>query len=205
MSGSFLLGLPGKIGTLLTRLSAARAGYLDNLSAGAVAQAGTALSTGQWTNARAGYLDALNTGVTVASPLLADVKANGMMEGSDSPAGLATLDASMSGLTADSTVSTTFVDAVNYTGAGVLLFAAAQKSTQNVTIEVLIDGTQIVSATLTAGSGTCAVAVGALCGPTGTPVVVFEPIQFRTSLQIRHKTASAAAPSICYHRYRKTA
>lgn len=50
------------IATLLTRLSSARAGYLDNLSAGAVAQAATALSTAQWTNTRAGYLDNLSGG-----------------------------------------------------------------------------------------------------------------------------------------------
>lgn len=52
-----LMGIPGKLKTLLDRLTATRAGYLDNLSAGAVAQAGTALSTAQWTNTRAGYLD----------------------------------------------------------------------------------------------------------------------------------------------------
>jgi len=39
-----------------------RAGYLDNLSAGAVALASTALSTAQWTNTRAGYLDNLSGG-----------------------------------------------------------------------------------------------------------------------------------------------
>ncbi|MDO9581253.1 MAG: hypothetical protein Q7J06_11955, partial [Bacteroidales bacterium] len=55
----------------LLQVTVARAGYLDNLSAGAVALAGTALSTAQWTNAlatalgsytavRAGYLDNIN-------------------------------------------------------------------------------------------------------------------------------------------------
>lgn len=42
------------------RLTNARAGYLDNLSAGAVAQAATALSTAQWTNARAALIDQLS-------------------------------------------------------------------------------------------------------------------------------------------------
>ena len=52
-------------------LTLVRAGYLDNISAGAVALAATALSTAQWTNAlatalgnytatRAGYLDNIN-------------------------------------------------------------------------------------------------------------------------------------------------
>ena len=49
--------LPSDIDDLLTRLSAARAGYLDNLSAGAVAQAATALLNTTWTDARAGYLN----------------------------------------------------------------------------------------------------------------------------------------------------
>jgi hypothetical protein len=48
--------------TLLGRLTATRAGYLDNLSGGAVALAATALSTAQWTNTRAGYLDNLSAG-----------------------------------------------------------------------------------------------------------------------------------------------
>jgi hypothetical protein len=54
-----LMGVPGKLKTLLDRLTSARAGYLDNLSAGAVAQAGTALSNGVWTNALATELDGL--------------------------------------------------------------------------------------------------------------------------------------------------
>lgn len=201
-------GVPGKLKTLTDRLTSARAGYLDNLNTNLAvlpAPASTALSTAQWTNARAGYLDTLNTGVPVASPILDEPISSGMNEGSDSPTGISTLDTVISGLTAHSTSSTTMVDAVNYTGAGVLSFAAAQKTGQTVTVEVLIDGVQIVSAVASGSSGQCAVAVGALCGPVATPIIVFEPIQFRTSLQIRHKTASGAAPSITYHRYRKTA
>ena len=49
--------LPSDIDDLLSRLSAARAGYLDNLSAGAVAQAATALLNTTWTDAKAGYLN----------------------------------------------------------------------------------------------------------------------------------------------------
>jgi len=55
-----LSALNDDLDTLLTRLSALRAGYLDNLSAGAVALALTALSTANWTNTRAGYLDNIN-------------------------------------------------------------------------------------------------------------------------------------------------
>lgn len=65
-AGVSLSAIPDLAGvtTLLSRLSAARAGYLDNLSAGAVAQAGTALSTVQWTNARAALLDFLDAAVS---------------------------------------------------------------------------------------------------------------------------------------------
>jgi len=43
--------------TLLTRITAPRAGYLDNLSAGAVALAATALTDVTWTDAKAAFLD----------------------------------------------------------------------------------------------------------------------------------------------------
>ena len=62
VSGGYVTDLYTDTQALLTRLTALRAGYLDNLSAGAVAQAATALSTAQWTNARAGYLDNLSVG-----------------------------------------------------------------------------------------------------------------------------------------------
>lgn len=43
---------------MLERLTAARAGYLDNLSAGAVALAATALTNTTWTDAKAEFIDA---------------------------------------------------------------------------------------------------------------------------------------------------
>lgn len=45
------------VDNLESRLTAARAGYLDNLSAGAVALAATALTNATWTDAKAGYLN----------------------------------------------------------------------------------------------------------------------------------------------------
>jgi len=62
----------GKLDTLSTRLSAARAGYLDNLSAGAVALAATALSNATWTDAKAGYL----TGAVATAAALTTVGDN---------------------------------------------------------------------------------------------------------------------------------
>lgn len=57
--------IPADIDTLLARLTALRAGYLDNLSAGAVALAATALSTAVWTAVRAAFLDNLAAAVSV--------------------------------------------------------------------------------------------------------------------------------------------
>ena len=59
MAAEFLFGLPGKVATLLTRITSARATKLDNLDAAisTVSVAATALSTSNWTNARAALID----------------------------------------------------------------------------------------------------------------------------------------------------
>ena len=60
-----LLGIPGKLQTLLTRITSTGGANLDSKLDATVssrAAAATALSTAQWTNARAGYLDVLNAG-----------------------------------------------------------------------------------------------------------------------------------------------
>lgn len=65
-----LLGLPGKIATLLGRLTSGRATNLDNLDAAIStrAPASTALSTATWSNALAAELDGLAPAVA-AIPL----------------------------------------------------------------------------------------------------------------------------------------
>lgn len=57
----FLFGVPGKLNTLLARLSAARAAYLD-AAISTRAPAGTALSTLVWTPERAALLDIVSRG-----------------------------------------------------------------------------------------------------------------------------------------------
>jgi len=54
MSAQFLLGVPGKLKTLLDRLTATRAGYLDNLDATISSRTSASI----WTGTKAGYLDA---------------------------------------------------------------------------------------------------------------------------------------------------
>lgn len=63
--------------TLLSRLTTTRAGYLDNLSGGAVALAATALSTVQWTNSRAAAID--NLDVTVSSRMATFTQPTGFL------------------------------------------------------------------------------------------------------------------------------
>lgn len=57
---TMLAGVPGKLKTLLDRLTATRAALLDNLNAtvGSRAPASSALSNAVWTDTRAGRLDA---------------------------------------------------------------------------------------------------------------------------------------------------
>ena len=65
----FLLGVPGKLKTVLDRLTSTRAANLDNLDAAIStrAPASTALSTAQWTNTRAGLLDGIIQTSIIAS------------------------------------------------------------------------------------------------------------------------------------------
>jgi hypothetical protein len=58
-----LVTIDNFVDELESRLTAARAGYLDNLSAGAVALASTALTNVTWTDAKAAFIDAAISGV----------------------------------------------------------------------------------------------------------------------------------------------
>lgn len=57
-----LVTIDNFVDELESRLTAARAGYLDNLSAGAVALAATALTNTTWTDAKAGFIDVAISG-----------------------------------------------------------------------------------------------------------------------------------------------
>jgi hypothetical protein len=58
------MGVPGKLKLLLDRMTAARTANLDNLDVAVSSRApgASALNTAIWTNARAGYLDNLSAG-----------------------------------------------------------------------------------------------------------------------------------------------
>lgn len=63
-TASALATVDGLVDTLISRLTAVRAGYLDNLSGGAVALASTALSNAVWTAAKAAFIDAAISSVS---------------------------------------------------------------------------------------------------------------------------------------------
>jgi ABC-type hemin transport system ATPase subunit len=70
-----LASIPGKLATLLGRLTAGRATNLDNLDAtiSTRAIASSALSNAQWTNARATKLDYLDVPVSSVMPVASSV------------------------------------------------------------------------------------------------------------------------------------
>jgi len=66
MSIATFLGVPGKLKTLLGRLTSTRATNLDYLDAAVTsrAAASTALSSATWTSTRAGYIDRLDAAIS---------------------------------------------------------------------------------------------------------------------------------------------
>lgn len=67
---ALLAGVPGRLKTLIDRLTATRAANLDNLNAtvSSRAPADTALSTATWTGTRAGKLDSIDAAVSTRMP-----------------------------------------------------------------------------------------------------------------------------------------
>lgn len=206
---AFLLGVPGKLKTLLDRLTATRAGLLDNLDAAIStrALASTALSNATWTGALASLLNAFVS----SNPLLEAPKAGGL-----TAVGVGTLSLSLSSLSSaqvywgslcdsfHSNSAATWSDAVNYTGSGVLEFVlwSSYSGSGTCSIEIIIDGVTCLSYTSAYLSGTwemrCAVGAAQYYndGTTFHSFACPGYIPFRTSLQIRTKAISGSTPSI---------
>lgn len=210
-----LLGLPSKVKTLVDRFTAGRAANLDNLNAtvSSRAAASTALTNVVWTDARAGKLD---TAALEASPLLAPPIASGLIPSApDSIKGLSSgaLDAT-NGIGQFSTSSTSYVNAVSYTGKGVLELAGIYCFQSNVTplggqMVIVIDGVTVIDANSgvsTLSERVCSCLVG-LATKISSTALVFSPSQipFKTSLVIQIKTLTAANAVNAFYKYRKTA
>jgi hypothetical protein len=201
-----LLGLPAKVKTLVDRLTSTRATNLDNLDAAVSTRsaASTALSNVVWTDVRAGKLD---TAALEASPLLAPPIVSGVIPQAPTAVTLAaTTDVytKNSGLEHLATTSTSYVNAVNYTGKGVLEFAGAQADTSTyvTTMKITIDGVVVIEGTVTGSgfTGVAAAMVGVINSSAGVSLCA---IPFKASLKIEVKTSAGTGRS--FIKYRKTA
>lgn len=75
----FFAGVPGRLKALLDRLTATRAGYLDNLTnldaaVTSRAAASTALSTATWTGTLAANLGTISSGATAFTGIVASIQ-----------------------------------------------------------------------------------------------------------------------------------
>ena len=96
-----LLGVPGKLKTLLDRLTAARATKLDNLDTAITTRApsSTALSTATWTATRAGYLDGPISNASKHAKLIATGYLSTTRSGTGSGEDVSYYDVTISGVT----------------------------------------------------------------------------------------------------------
>ena len=116
------------------------------------------------------------------------------------------------GAVSASTTSTSYVDVVNYTGAGVLEFCLGMQIGVGTTGSFIIPIDGIDSSfTVVSGSGAYTTAeclVGAVTSNFSDYVIggiALASIPFRTSLRIQHKTSSGSYSATTNYRYRKTA
>lgn len=154
-----LLGLPGKINTLLGRLTSGRAGALDLLDTQITtrAPASSALSTSIWTNSLAAALSAVLSKGLLVPPKAAGLSAATMFlkYGTDL---YATPSAAYCSLFESSfaPVSTSYADALNYSGAGYLALVLAHGAATNdaatgqVAVRITLDGVEVLPETIAA-------------------------------------------------------
>lgn len=207
----FLLGVPGKLKTisdyLTTNWTATRATKVDNLDAAIStrAPASTALTNATWTDVRAEKLD----GITAAVSSI--IATNWPSTPSYTPITSNTLYACAGG-TMTSTNSTSWVDALNITGSGVINFIAGYHGTAagqpgGMYLRVTVDG---VVLPVVSASNTYQAIVGAICAYYDAAAaaffitgVTYDQINFKTSLRIEHYAASASYASNVLHKIRR--
>lgn len=185
-------GVPGKLKTLLDRLTSARATKLDNLDAAisTTAPAATALSTATWTSALATYLGtaARRKPVTAIKNYFTENAGQAACQqvtnlgGGTQEKGVSAYRINSGALTAN-----TLATMLTRTGAGVVRFLALNvndTTPRTIRLKVTIDGTSVYDVT----SGTITTlrsgifAVGAVYD--GTTGVVLGNLEYDTSLLI---------------------
>lgn len=194
---TMLAGVPGKLKTLLDRLTAARAGYLDRLDAtiSSRAAASTALSNATWTNTRAGKLDLIKQS-PVDSPPAADGLSGAVLSYTSPP------DYRVVGGAQFTTGSTTLVTALSVTGAGVLNFLTVTGGSDiGAQVVITIDGVVALNTTFSgaAAQSTTMVIVGAFMQSYS---IALDQVPFRSSLlvQVRATGSSRTVTVVSKHR-----
>lgn len=138
-----------------------------------------------------------------AGPLGAPPIASGLV--GDGRSALAWSPTMWAGFDTSTNATTSYVDAVNYTGRGVLEFCICRGVGASAQLQIVIDGVTVYdSATITADQNACPVgAVGvAYTGSSFVTPAALSAVPFMNSLQIRHKTISVGSSTTIY-KYRK--
>lgn len=193
-----LAGVPKQLADLLTRLTATWAAKLDTLH------------DSRLTSARAGYLDKLNlSGKATDDTIYTTARAAQLDRVARPPIAMITPDnvIGYAIVNPDTAVVGQLCDSINnngshsYSGSGVLTLAMihnASGALYSPTVTITIDGTTVISRALTLASGTSANLVG--CGSGGN--IAFEQVHFKTSIAISFSGGSSASV-IVYFRYWK--
>lgn len=194
---TMLAGVPGKLKTLIDRLTATRAANLDNLNTtiSSRAAASTALTNAVWTDARAGKLDKiddieLDAKYCTDDPTSRPPIAGGLPFNISAVSSLGVQGAAPSQVTAGSSHS--------YSGAGVLeMVALHNASGAGVagSVTVTIDGAAVFAWSGTVPAGNAVICAAGMVGDSFS----LGRIPFRASLQISCTGLAAR------HRYYKVA
>jgi hypothetical protein len=196
----------GKIATILTRVTAARATLWDNLSK-LDATISTLLSTGGYTVARAGKLDNLDAAVSTAA--LAPPITSGLKGCIVSNSGLADVNVpSVSGLAISASTSTfdvwtAILNVTSSVGYVELLTAyqVANASDRDAQLRLTVDGNVVYTSDadlwkLAAENGDGVNLVGVVSGGVGQKFVAFGQMRFTDSLLLEFKKTENAAGTV---------
>lgn len=141
------------------------------------------------------------------TPGLASPMASGLRDPTAQNSYTLLSNASVGGGEAASTTSTSLVDAVNVTGAGILEIAAFQQGTtgQTATMVITIDGVIAYSGTVVGAASfpaKCIVGTRDAVDNTGFMAWSCGHVPFKTSLRIQHSTTSGGTSIVRYKYWR---
>lgn len=194
---TMLAGVPGKLKTLIDRLTATRAANLDKLDANITtrAAASTALTNAVWTDARAGKLDKID-GIEADAQFCTDDPTSRPPVAGGLPFNVSTV--SNTGIQGAAPNQVTAGSSHSYSGAGVLeMVALHNASGAGVagSVTVTIDGEAVLAWSGTVPAGGAVTCAGGMVGDSFS----LGRIPFRASLQISCTGLAAR------HRYYKVA